>query len=177
MRRSWQRRGAGFLGARFLMVCWAFYTRRTFQRETWGLSWFLIPSADLAARLLFRGQHQRADVQVSQALLNGVVDGSFGEEALRPERWMAQALKLGVDIYPYRISSSPGHKRLPQVASLVEVVGHKVFGDGPKAVTTAARDIAAACGLGWGTFTFDRRRRLLGVGLSQRRLMLAGLQP
>lgn len=92
-----------------------------------------------------------------------MVDGAFGEESLRPERWTAQALKLGIEHYPFRVAASPGRRKPPRVAWRLEVVGDRVFGSGPKLVTTAAQSIAAALGLDWATCAFDRRYRLLGV--------------
>ncbi|MCP4327228.1 MAG: hypothetical protein GY791_02165 [Alphaproteobacteria bacterium] len=96
-------------------------------------------------------------------VVNPVFDGAFGGEALRPERWTAEALRLGFEPYPYRITSAPRRRRPPQATHYVEVVGDDVFGRGPKKVIEAARAVAGAVGLAWAAVAFDRRRRILGV--------------
>jgi hypothetical protein len=94
---------------------------------------------------------------------NPVVDGAFGEEALRPARWLAAARACGIAVHPVRLHSDAEPRPLPE-AFTVEVVGDDCHGGG-----AAARDRSAALalvsrlGLVWGSVAFDGRHRLLTV--------------
>jgi len=102
----------------------------------------------------------------SGRVINPVVDGGFGEESIRPERWMASAQALGVAIRVPRISDSRPLGLPTRVAWRVEVVGAEVFGDAPKSVIEAARKVADAERLAWVAIAFDSRLRMLGMTCS-----------
>lgn len=99
----------------------------------------------------------------SARVLNPVVDGAFGEEALRPERWMAAAAAAGFAVRPVHVRSEGRARRGPRSAWLVEVVGREIFGEGPPATRDRAGRLAETLGLGWGAFAFDGRDRLFAV--------------
>jgi hypothetical protein len=102
----------------------------------------------------------------SARVSNPVVDGAFGEEAVRPERWMAAAAGARIAVRPVRVRSEGRAPRRPHPAWLVEVVGSEIFGAGPPAARARVGELAEALGLGWGTFAFDGRDRLFAVTVS-----------
>jgi len=103
----------------------------------------------------------------SARVVNPVIEGAFGEEALRPHRWSAAALELGISIRPLRVTSEP-RRRTTYRTSQVEVVGDEVFGDAPRRLLDSSRWLAQALGIGWGVFLFDARSRLVTVTASRR---------
>lgn len=103
----------------------------------------------------------------SARVVNPVIDGAFGEEALRPERWTAAASALGINVRPLRVTSRQ-RRRTRYRTYEVEVVGDKVFGDAPARVLEGARRLASALGLAWGVFLFDARYRLITISGARR---------
>src|ERR1051325_11515909 len=103
----------------------------------------------------------------SARVVNPVIEGAFGEEALRPHRWSAAASELGISIRPLRGTSEP-RRRTTYRTSQVEVVGDEVFGDVPRRLLDSSRRLAQALGIGWGVFLFDARSRLVTVTASRR---------
>ena len=102
----------------------------------------------------------------SARVLNPVVGGAFGEEALRPEIWMAAAAEAEIAVRPVRIRSEGRASPRPSPAWVVEVVESHVFGEGPPAVRARVGKLAERLKLGWGTFAFDGRDRLFAVTVS-----------
>ena len=95
-------------------------------------------------------------------VVNPVVDGAFGEEALRPERWIAAAADAGLAIHPLRVRSEP--KRRTQFGTrALEVVGDDVFGKAPARIAGATKRAARALAAPWAAFLFDTKYRLLTV--------------
>jgi hypothetical protein len=103
----------------------------------------------------------------SARVVNPVIEGAFGEEALRPHRWTAAAAELGIAIRPLRVTSEP-RRRTTYRTSQVEVVGDEVFGDAPRRLLDSARRLAHALEIGWGVFLFDARSRLVTVTAARR---------
>lgn len=103
----------------------------------------------------------------SARVVNSVIEGAFGEEALRPHRWTAAALKLGISVRPLRVSNEP-LRRTTYRTSEVEVVGDEAFGDVPPRLLDSGRRLAQALGIGWGVFLFDARHRLVTVTTARR---------
>lgn len=103
----------------------------------------------------------------SARVVNPVIEGAFGEEALRPHRWSAAASELGIPIRPLRVTSEP-QRRTTYRTSQVEVVGDEVFGDVPQRLLDISGRLAQRLGLGWGVFLFDARSRLVTVTASRR---------
>lgn len=91
-------------------------------------------------------------------------DGALGGEALGFEHWMAAALREGLAIRPFRLTSvrrrRPPRQRPPLA---VEVAGGESFGDAPAALKAGALRLAEALGLVWATALFDGRRRLMAL--------------
>jgi hypothetical protein len=98
----------------------------------------------------------------SARVVNPVIDGAFGEEALRPERWGAVASDVGISIRPVRLSSEP-RRRTRYRTHEVEVVGGEVFGAGPARILEGARRLTDVLGIVWGALLFDARNRLITV--------------
>ena len=111
----------------------------------------------------------------SARVCNPVVDGAFGEEALRPERWMALAPEVGISIHPLRLTSERRRRSRPRPACWAEVVGDKVFGNAPSRMRTGAVYMAAAMRLVWGAFAFDARQRLITITSARRPSKAAAL--
>jgi hypothetical protein len=103
----------------------------------------------------------------SARVVNPVIDGAFGEEALRPERWSAVASEVGISVRPIRVTSAPRRRTRYRMYE-VEVVGDEVIGDGPTPVLEGAGRLANALGMVWGVFLFDARHRLV-IATSARR--------
>jgi hypothetical protein len=94
---------------------------------------------------------------------NPVVDGAFGEEALRPARWLVAARACGITVHPVRLRSDAEPRTLPE-AFTVEVVGDECHGAGAAARDRgAALALASRLGLVWASVAFDGRHRLLTV--------------
>ena len=100
-------------------------------------------------------------------VVNPVSDGALGEDVIRPERWMAAAVDLGVDVAPLRLKATDPI-RAPKMTTTAEVVGDETFGDAPPHLRAAAAQLAAALGVVYAAFVFDRKQRL--VALSANRL-------
>lgn len=98
----------------------------------------------------------------SARVVNPVIDGAFGEEALRPERWTAVASEVGISVRSARVASEP-RRRTRYRAYEVEVVGGEVFGDGPAQILEGARCLTNVLGVVWGALLFDARNRLITV--------------
>jgi hypothetical protein len=98
----------------------------------------------------------------SARVVNPVVDGAFGEEALRPERWTAVASEVGIRMCPVRVTSEA--RRQPNAcASELEVVGGDVFGRASARMLDAARRLVHGLGADWGVLLLDARHRLITV--------------
>jgi hypothetical protein len=100
-------------------------------------------------------------------VVNPVSDGALGEDVIRPERWMAAAADLGVDVAPLRLKAT-GAIRTPKMTTTAEVVGDETFGEAAPHLRAAATQLAAALGIVYAAFVFDRKQRL--VALSANRL-------
>ncbi len=98
----------------------------------------------------------------SARVVNPVIDGAFGEEAIRPERWAAAAREVGLSVRSARASSEP-RRQSRYRAYEIEVVGGEVFGEGPGRVLGAVRGLANLMGIDWGVFLFDSRHNLITV--------------
>jgi hypothetical protein len=97
----------------------------------------------------------------SGAVVNPVGDGSLGDEAIRPERWMPAAHGCGLTPAPVRMSNRARPRKLR--TRTLEVVGDESFGDVPERLHRAARALAATLDLAWATFVFDGRSRLVTI--------------
>ena len=103
----------------------------------------------------------------SARVVNPVSDGAFGEEALRPHRWVAAASEVGISIRPLRVTSEPGRQTRYRTCE-VQVVGDEIFGDVPRRFADSARRLAQALGIGWAIFLFDAQLRLVTVTAARR---------
>ena len=102
----------------------------------------------------------------SARVCNPVVDGAFGDEALRLDRIRAAAAAHDVPMRPVRLSSDGRSRPLPASVT-VEVVGARAFGDAPARDHAAALALGVALDLAWATFVFDRQHRLMVVSSSR----------
>jgi len=100
-------------------------------------------------------------------VVNPVVDGAFGEEALRPERVFDTASRLGIPLAPLRLSSET-RRRTQAPTKAIEVVAGEVFGDAPHRVLERARSLVQTLQLDWAVTLFDGRHRLLALTASRR---------
>ena len=91
-----------------------------------------------------------------------VGDGSFGDELLRPDRWMAAADQVGLAVSSLRLRSAEPLVERPPFRQ-VEVVDSSVFGDIEGRTRTSLVDLAAALGVGWLTVAIDGEDRLCDV--------------
>lgn len=98
----------------------------------------------------------------SARVINPVVDGAFGEEALRPEHCAEAAVRLGIPLVPVRVSSHPRRYRRARTHE-VEVVAGESFGAAPERVHVRARELAREMRLCWVVTVFDARQRLLAL--------------
>jgi hypothetical protein len=95
---------------------------------------------------------------------NPVVDGAYGQAALRFERWIAEATAAGVECYPHRFTAA---SESPPAAPIeIEVVGGEVCTDGNDRDREAAAGLARRLGLHWAMCRFDRRHRLVGISIT-----------
>ncbi|HZF18443.1 MAG TPA: hypothetical protein VE008_01915 [Burkholderiales bacterium] len=103
----------------------------------------------------------------SARVVNPVIGGAFGEEALRPERWTAVASEMGIPVRPVRVTSE-ARRRAGYRTYEVEVVGSEVFGKGPARVLDGALRLAGKLDMAWGVLLFDTRHRLVAATGAQR---------
>jgi hypothetical protein len=98
----------------------------------------------------------------SARVVNPVIDGAFGEESLRPERWTAAAAAAGLAVRPLRATSE--RRRQPRFGTYgLELVGRDVIGAAPRNVVEKVPHFAEVLGIEWGVLLFDRRHRLVTV--------------
>jgi hypothetical protein len=95
-------------------------------------------------------------------VVNPVVDGAFGEEALRLERWTTVAHKLGIPVRSIHVTSRPQQQTRDR-AYAIEVVGGDVFGEGPAPVLERARHLVNALGMVWSVVLFDTQHQLITI--------------
>jgi hypothetical protein len=95
-------------------------------------------------------------------VVNPVIDAVFGEQLVRPERWMPLAPAAGLRVAPLRLSHARLRRRQIQ-PNVVEVVGDETFGATSARLAAAARSLGRALGLHWATFVFDGRGRLVTI--------------
>jgi hypothetical protein len=93
-------------------------------------------------------------------VVNPVVDGAFGEEALRLERYGDAAARAGSAFRPIRVTTERT-RRTRYAVSEVEVVGQEAFGRSSARVQQRALRLAATLGLLWAVVLFDSRSRLV----------------
>jgi hypothetical protein len=96
-------------------------------------------------------------------VVNPLVDGMPAAEALRPERWMAAAGRLGVLVAPVRLAG--GTMQAGSPSTVVEVVDGVAVDGAPNREAEAAVAVADALELRWATAAFDDERRLVGIGV------------
>jgi hypothetical protein len=96
-------------------------------------------------------------------VVNPVVDGAFGEEALRPDRWPLAAQAAGLAMHPIRMCSKPRRSSVQGTSRVVEVVGGDVIGDAPQRLRSGAAGLTADLGLSWATCIFDQQHRLVTI--------------
>ena len=118
-------------------------------------------AAEATAFLVFVLSQTRARVATP------VCDGGLGEDAMRPERWMAVAAGLGIPVAPLRMGSDPAVRVQVGETTAVEVVDGVAYGDAPKACGDSAVRLAGALGLPWGVFVFDAALRIMTLSLTQ----------
>ena len=99
-------------------------------------------------------------------VVNPVCDGALGEDVIRPERWIATAADLGLDVAPLRLTAT-GATPVPTMTTTVEVVGDETFGDAPPHVRAAATQLAGALGVVYAVFVFDRTQHLITLSAKQ----------
>lgn len=88
--------------------------------------------------------------------------GTYGEAALRPERWMQAAVDAGVAVAPLRVRSS-GRQHSPVRATNFEVVGEQALGNSNPLLAASALEICRRLGLCWALASFDKRGRLSAI--------------
>src|SRR5215510_4696081 len=100
-------------------------------------------------------------------VINPVNDGAFGEDVLRPERWLATASEIGMAVRPMRVYSER-RRRAYRINYEVEVVGSEVFGAAPPRVRERARRLTETLGVSWAVLLFDARHRLITITAARR---------
>lgn len=105
-----------------------------------------------------------ADVLASTVALvaNPVADGTFGDEVIRPDRWMRAAAEVGLPVAPIRLRSEVGPIPTRRV-NLVEVVGAGVLGSAPPRTLAGVQRLARTLRMPWATVLLDGRHRVLTV--------------
>lgn len=93
-------------------------------------------------------------------IANPVNGGAFGEDALRPERWMAAAQSLDLPVAPLRVQAT--QRMPPPLTSRVDVVGDEVHGIS-RSLRPRLVQLVRALQLPWATLLLDERERLVGV--------------
>lgn len=91
---------------------------------------------------------------------NPVVDGAFGDAALRPERWMAVAARCGLAPVPPRLCNGAPPRAPGWSPVLADAVAGACFGPLPARRKAAVVATLAALGLRWARFVFDGGHRL-----------------
>ena len=99
-------------------------------------------------------------------VVNPVIDGLLGDDAIRPEQWIPKAAELGLTLAPLRFKRGGTLCPLARTTTAV-VVGVDVFGDAPPQLRAAATELAAALGVVYAAFVFDGERRLVAVSASR----------
>jgi len=138
-----------------------FLCRRAFYAEE-----FPTTNPDDRAYLAAESHAFMADVLTSTgaAVVQPVGDGTFGDELLRPDRWIAVAHSIGLPVAPMRL----GSRVEPYDASSlrpVEVVGDEVvenvvLGEVPAETRARLVDLASGLGVGWLTVALDESDRV-----------------
>lgn len=96
-------------------------------------------------------------------VVNPVDDGgTYGEAALRPERWMQAAIELGVAVAALRVRST-GAQHVPVRTMSFEVVGKQVMGNTGSPLAAAALKVCRGLGLCWAVVCFDKSGRLSAI--------------
>ncbi|MDF0645969.1 MAG: hypothetical protein P0111_18225 [Nitrospira sp.] len=96
-------------------------------------------------------------------VVNPVDDGgTYGEAALRPERWMQAAIESSVAVAPLRVRSAGG-RHVPNQATSFEVVGEQVMGHASSPLAAAALKVCRCLGLCWAVACFDKSGRLSAI--------------
>ena len=90
---------------------------------------------------------------------NRPADGVLGDDALRPEQWMAAAVTLGLPLAPLHLRSE-GRTPVPADTQAVEIAAGQAFGTGPR---HAAAALATTLGLDYVSLVFDGEGRLLAL--------------
>jgi hypothetical protein len=99
-------------------------------------------------------------------VVNPDVDGALGAEALRPERWMPVAARVGLAVAPLRIASA--ERQLQRdAATIIEVVGGEPLPAPNASLTDAAVAVTSALGLVWAVAAFDDRGRLSALSTTR----------
>ncbi len=100
-------------------------------------------------------------------VVNPVREGALADAALRPERWLQMAGRLGIPVRPVRASShSPG--RRSRVGHVVTVLREHVWGSPSDELSKAARELVKTAGMVYGRVAFDERKRFVGTALQPR---------
>lgn len=95
-------------------------------------------------------------------VVNPVIDGAFGEEALRLERWMPAARSVGQAVAPLRFHDGEVEE-IARSAIVVDVVDGEAFGDLDVALLQRLALMARKIGVDYGNFVVDPADRLLSV--------------
>jgi hypothetical protein len=96
-------------------------------------------------------------------VVNPVFEGVFGHDTLRPERWMRLAAGLGINVCPRRVSSEQMEAWPGDIATIVTVLGQRVWSGTAGTVQNASRSLVAAAGMVYGRVAFDREGRFVAV--------------
>jgi hypothetical protein len=88
-----------------------------------------------------------------------VGDGTFGDELLRPDRWIAVARSIGLPVAPMRLGSRVEPYDASSLRS-VEVVGDAVLGEVSAETKARLVDLASGLGVGWLTVALDESDRV-----------------
>jgi len=138
-----------------------FVCRRAFYVEE-----FPTTNPDDRAYLAAEAHAFMADVlgSTGATVVQPVGDGTFGDELLRPDRWMAVARSIGLSVAPMRLGSRVEPYDASSLRS-VEVVGNEEVGNvvlGEVSAEARARLVALASGLdvGWLTVSIDESDRV-----------------
>lgn len=99
-------------------------------------------------------------------VVNPVLGGSLGDDAIRPEQWMPKAVDLGLTLAPLPLKRGAAFHPLARTTT-AEVVGGDAFGDAPPQLRAAATKLAAAVGVVYAVFVFDAEHRLIAVSGSR----------
>jgi hypothetical protein len=146
-------------------VSGVFVRRATFYEEEFGDT-----HPDDRRYLASEAHAFMADVlSATKALVaNPVADGTFGDEVVRPDRWMRAAGEVGLAVAPFRLTSAPSSARRTLQLRRVDVVADHMFetltfGSASARALDGVRAMTRLLALHWATFVFDGRNRLLSV--------------